>query len=227
MYLKHEDDEGFDEIRLEKGDGPVLRLILVPRFKTSDLSGDEWRISAKAQVMGEHKWDDLDIGYSSLKFVAAGLYPEIYSRYPDIHSIEVTSIEFYRKGIKVYESTYDREPLSLINAAGHLTWALIIAGENSELPANWSDYCFQPGCSEKAASVFKLKYRYCGQGHKDEAHGARRKFCRLHFRRGDCGLEDADHNYEVIDGPKSSDTAGCDAEGEFLSMMVDLLEEEE
>ena len=35
-YKRHADDEWFDEIRIE----------LVPRYKTSGLSGDEWRVSA-------------------------------------------------------------------------------------------------------------------------------------------------------------------------------------
>jgi hypothetical protein len=35
-HRRHEDDEYVDEIRIN----------LVPRFKTSDMSGDEWRISA-------------------------------------------------------------------------------------------------------------------------------------------------------------------------------------
>ena len=40
-YPRHRDDEWVDEIRIRT----------VPRFKESELSGDEWRTSAKVEVM--------------------------------------------------------------------------------------------------------------------------------------------------------------------------------
>ncbi len=207
-YLKHEDDEWFDEVRFEMVDSPVLRLIVVPRFKTSDLSGDEWRVSAKTQVMCEYKWDDLDTGHACLRAAAAGLYPGIFSSHPDLHSIDVVSMDFYRKRIKAYRSTYDGKELRLISAVGHLPWTLIMARENSGIPDNWYDYCFQPGCSERAVSVYELKYRYCHEGHAHAADDAVRKFCQKHLRRGDCGLEDADENYTVVSGPGPHKAAG-------------------
>lgn len=39
-YKRHDDDEWYDEIRIS----------VVPRYKTSGLSGDEWRVSAKIEI---------------------------------------------------------------------------------------------------------------------------------------------------------------------------------
>ena len=40
-YKRHSDDEWIDEIR----------ITTVPRYKTSGLSGDEWRVSAKIEIL--------------------------------------------------------------------------------------------------------------------------------------------------------------------------------
>ncbi len=207
-YLKHEDDEWFDEIRFETSFGAALRLIVVPRFKTSGLSGDEWRVSAKVQAMAGTEWQDIDNGYGCLRNAAAGLYPGIYSSHPGLHAVDSLSVDFYRKESKVYTSTYDGRSIKLINAAGHLPWALITARENSAIPDAWYDYCFQPGCPKRAVSTYRLKYRYCREGCAHTADGAVRRFCQKHLRRGDCGLEDADNNYIVLDDPGPDEAEG-------------------
>src|SRR5271154_1321824 len=46
---RHHDDDYCDEILIEAS-GVHLRAFIVPRYKTSGLSGDEWRISAKLVV---------------------------------------------------------------------------------------------------------------------------------------------------------------------------------
>ena len=61
-HRRHEDDEYIDEIRIK----------LVPRFKTSGLSGDEWRISAviqfsrKGQVLWEKAFSKLSAAVNAL-----------------------------------------------------------------------------------------------------------------------------------------------------------------
>lgn len=48
IHRRHEDDEYIDEIRID----------LVPRFKTSGMSGDEWRVSARVRFLrkGHEVW---------------------------------------------------------------------------------------------------------------------------------------------------------------------------
>lgn len=137
------DAQGFDEVR----------LITVPRYKTSDMSGDEWRISIKAQYFrnGEMKFEEL-----------------------------VSSDMQYACAFMGYKYTIACEGMHQY-----------FAGED--------DWCDQEGCSNKATVVYKQKFDYCRDGHKSERESERfRKFCDNHKTRGDCGLNDADINYELV-----------------------------
>lgn len=64
------------------------------------------------------------------------------------------------------------------------------------------DLCDQEGCAEKASVKYRIKKEYCRSGHGEEPQFGIvvRLFCNKHKTRGDCGLEDADDNYEIIDG---------------------------
>lgn len=63
FYDRLRDDEWIDEIQLK----------VVPRFKTSDLSGDEWRISVHATalrkgiVVGSRSWGRMDAALARLQ----------------------------------------------------------------------------------------------------------------------------------------------------------------
>jgi hypothetical protein len=146
----HPDDERVDEIR----------LVTVPRYKTSGFSGDEWRTSVRMEL-----------------------------RY---------------KGEVVAES----------HASDHRS-AIMMLGEffimSSETDENrWGNTqrlhdksCDQAGCSEEPVSKYEYLAYYDRLGHKDEVKDWNRsyvQFCQRHLKRGDCGLEDADSNYKVIEG---------------------------
>lgn len=136
------DAQGFDEIR----------ITTVPRYKTSGLSGDEWRISAKT--------------------------------------------EFLRKGKVVYETYWG----NVQNAANGLGADLMRAGDDGRgFYGGGGDTCDQEGCAEKATAVFRLKQLYCREGHATPPMTpTHRQFCLAHMKRGDCGLEDSDQNYELV-----------------------------
>jgi hypothetical protein len=137
------DAQAFDEVR----------IVTVPRYKTSGLSGDEWRISAH--------------------------------------------IEFYRKGVKVHESGGLRN----VETACGFVYAEHCKGtdEGHAYFASEKGICDQEGCSERATLLFKLKKLFCRSGHGTEPMGIEtRQFCEQHKRRGDCALEDADSNYELL-----------------------------
>jgi len=214
FYKQHKDFELFDEIRLETSDGPLLRCILRPRYKTSDLSGDEWRVSAYWQMRTADGWDDFDGGYRNIEIACMALYPGIYTSHPTLHNIEIVGIDFYSKGNFRKRMTYEGEPLTLLEAAGHLSWARIVVGERDPLPLVYDiySYCFQPGCSEKAISTYKLKLEYTDGPGFVPSNEKRRRFCLKHLQRGDCGLEDADDNYEVIEGPGPKDARGYEGD---------------
>jgi len=68
----------------------------------------------------------------------------------------------------------------------------------------FNECCDQPACTREPAHFFMLKKEYSRQGEAlegiDHGYGRRlfRKFCSKHKERGDCGLEDADDNYEEV-----------------------------
>jgi hypothetical protein len=141
------DAQAFDEVR----------IITVPRWKTSGLSGDEWRISA--------------------------------------------AIEFWRKGRKIYEQHYRNVETAC---------AFAYTGYQSAIERGEGFYgsdgrtCDQEGCTEPATVFLKLVSEYCRDGHKTNPYESDtrpllRCFCEKHRNRGDCGLEDADRNYEPFE----------------------------
>jgi hypothetical protein len=73
--------------------------------------------------------------------------------------------------------------------------------------AGEEDFCDQEGCAEKATVTYKVKKRFSKENPHEwnepipESWGVYvRRFCAKHSRRGDCAFDDADANYELIDG---------------------------
>src|SRR5688572_7515814 len=136
------DAQGFDEVR----------IVTVPRYKESELSGDEWRISA--------------------------------------------SIQFWRKGEMVCESGCRDVEAAVTMVGGEYLRALDNARGSF---AGDGVHCDQEGCALFATVRYRLKATYCRAGHKSETLGNEyRHFCDRHKTRGDCGLDDADSNYEEV-----------------------------
>lgn len=207
--VRHHDDEGVDEINVMVAGKPFLRLAMVPRYKTSGLSGDEWRVSAIWSTVSDFGAEPLDGPYHSIETAVKAIYCGVYKSHPTWHSPVCTSMRFNRKGRPLIEMTNDGQPLPLLVALGHLPWAATVWHEQLPLGmsgCNTDDLCFQVGCAEPAVSTCALKKRYSREGYERDAvfgEGRRHalRFCARHLRRGDCGLEDADRNYDVLDGP--------------------------
>lgn len=149
-YKRHEDDDWIDEVK----------IATVPRYKTSGLSGDEWRFAYVVQ--------------------------------------------FFRKGILLFERGF-----------GRLEWAIDYLPSlqhdyrdqaTDTKDVDWDKFCANPGCSEDGVVEYELIDEYYPRiGKKVEKATwrgpVRRRFCEIHARRGDCGLEDADANYTLISAP--------------------------
>lgn len=136
------DAQAFDEVR----------ITTVPRFKESELSGNEWRISAKVEFLRngvvKHEWHCGNVEYA----------------------------------------------VQLLNAR----W--IEAGDEAKgYFASEGSFCDQEGCANPATIFMEKKFRYCRDGHKEDAKNQIRQFCERHSDRGDCGLDDADGNYNILD----------------------------
>lgn len=136
------DAQPFDEILIKT----------VPRYKESEMSGDEWRISALVQLK--------------------------------------------RKGLVVHEKVYG----NIEYAAAFLPGLLATEGSGgSGFYAGVGNFCDQEGCASQATVSYKKKFDFCRSGHRSEQPSeAYRMFCEKHKSRGDCGLDDADVNYEAL-----------------------------
>lgn len=135
-----------------------IRIVTVPRWKESELSGDEWRISAR--------------------------------------------IDFYRKGTVVGS----KGARDIGTAARFVDWFLVNGRENGDIdtPNNLGDFCDQEGCCEPWTAKLKLRKRYGADGRVVDQKWMEgvteyRAFCDKHKERGDCGLDDADSNYEPME----------------------------
>jgi hypothetical protein len=210
-YVQHRDDEGLDEVQVIVDEKPLLRCIMVPRYKTSELSGDEWRVSAMWERREGGIWTPFDGGYCSIETACAAIYPGVWSDHKDLHDLPCDGLRFRRKGRHIIDMTNNGERQQLLATLGHLPWALRIWPEQYTGHVGWfrgdatPDLCFQVGCSEPAVSTYLLNHRYDSEGNKHTAENDwsgrdARRFCAKHLRRGDCGLDDSDRNYTVHEG---------------------------
>lgn len=152
-FVRHEDDEWIDEVR----------IVTVPRWKESELSGDEWRFSTRIEVFRKGQL---------LARSGAGRMKDAVSMLPGL-------LLSWGGGSHI-GGAFEEEP-----------------GRPSEF---WDEFCFNPGCPEQAAVEFRRKHHYCreGEAHDRDWRVEHVRFCERHKRRGDCGLNDADRNYEVV-----------------------------
>jgi hypothetical protein len=137
-----------------------VRITTVPRYKMSGLSGDEWRISGK--------------------------------------------IELLRKGRVVAE----KGMRNVETCAQALPYFILESMDNGfGFYAGEEDFCDQEGCSEKATVTYRVKEEFCRdhphEHHKPTTGTVVRKFCSKHSQRGDCGFDDSDKNYELLEGKPS------------------------
>lgn len=203
---RHRADYWIDVIQIEAPGGPLLRLVCKERWKTSGLSGDEWRFSYHWQCNtsrgGAAVWEPIERAHSHRPSDAALLLYEVVER--GTHQKTPVTVHLYRKGHLLW-TVPEIRPLR--DAAGHLPWDMIIAGEQHDAiraEEATKHLCCQPGCRAEPVVTYRIITQYDDCGNARDADWvrtcgeAKRHFCQRHRHRGDCALEDADVNYEVI-----------------------------
>lgn len=138
------DWEAFDKIELE----------VVPRYKTSEMSGDEWRTGV--------------------------------------------AIRFFHKGHLVHEDFRTGMQYAIMMLAD--IWVKAQEPIPEEVIQIEQDRCDQPGCKKSWGFKRFLKRIATNEGWLDPENTSFRyfrRFCADHLKRGDCGLEDNDQNYEL------------------------------
>lgn len=156
-----------------------VRMTTVPRYKTSELSGDEWRTSVRVQLL----FKEVVIVEKSFSAMAAA-----------------------------------------VMYLGPLMDELPIPDKVLDLEKG---YCDQPGCANAAVSKYRLKKLYSAHGEelaeRDKPWPYEyRQFCRKHLRRGDGALEDADDNYEIIEGPGPDASTNKEESPAVFGGVIDL-----
>jgi len=93
---RHHDDDYFDDVYDPRTGRVELRAFMVPRYKTSGLSGDEWRVHAQLNVNA----GQVSRGFSSMKGLMANASHFIWTgaRGPSRHTRRSTrwATEGYR-----------------------------------------------------------------------------------------------------------------------------------
>jgi hypothetical protein len=205
---RHRDDDYIDRIDIISDDVSLLSKIQL-RYKTSYMSGDEWRISALVQVYKDNQKSNLvfEISYHSIKRLREYLPFHIYTRASQFLDSSPAVIEAYRKGHLLYTETRK----SFGEAAIGLNWIMQTAGEGRDGVEfkHLSDqvereHCQQVGCSLKPIYLFHLKELQVSPQERlmvkpeYDFVGQFVWYCGNHKHRGDCGIEDADKNLELI-----------------------------
>lgn len=106
-------------------------------------------------------------------------------------------IVFYRKGKVIHRESYRNVQTALVFAASE---ALRACDNGLGWFASVDEKCDQEGCSEPPVIWYRKLADYCDAGHRSDAREGSniRQFCAKHAKRGDCALDDADRNYEVV-----------------------------
>ena len=179
-----------------------LRLVIRERYKTSELSGDEWRFGYMWQVLGS-EWTDLDGSYGNQDYAITAFFPAFRTSHAKWHNDICHSIQFTWKGQSLIEMSDDGKSMSLLHAIGCISYAMSAGRQDQQWEKKDENVCAQPGCGAEPVSLFRKVDDWWPRIGKKKEHydgNAYRLFCKAHLRRGDCGLDDADSNYELIDG---------------------------
>lgn len=232
---RHHDDEYIDEITIRSGDTKLVHLYLVPRFKTSGLSGDEWRISSKLEIFNYDGYGILyERNFSNLRYAKEFLPHFVYTYAKSYLDFKPAKVEVFRKNNRIWAKSFKTFGEASIGLPYHIT----VAGESDPNYKFMQDsleqnYCQQPGCAEFPDKIYKLKKKWNGSdmvdfyrpsGYVDNYRYI--WFCERHLHRGDCSMEDCDKNYEVVGGGNSQSSA-IRVEDESPSILAGIIEIDE
>ena len=205
---RHHDDDYVDEVYLS-ANGARLRTCIKPRYKTSGLSGNEWRIRAVLDVFkGAAEEPFFSRSFHSMRRLFEYAPKFIYSDCRDVLDCSTASLIVRRKGVTLFQQWFPTfgEP-----AIG-LGWYITIANEGTEgvewhhlTDAEEREHCQQVGCGDPPVNFYHLKKLQAGNNSlmiepEYDFIGQYTWYCARHTERGDCGLEDADDNMELVSG---------------------------
>jgi hypothetical protein len=204
---RHPDDTYWDEITVRGPDESSLHLFVRPRFKTSGLSGDEWRVAGvmvftdcNGTVLFERSFGTINRAMEYTPHFA-------WTKARSILELGSCDLVVQRKGHTLWTHHFN----AFADAVFGLSWHVVNANESDR---SWKQLdkkieqtlCCQPGCSNPQTMVYLLKKFQAHRGSSDmvdpkyDWEPRHRWFCERHAHRGDASLEDCDSNYDVVSG---------------------------
>lgn len=206
---RHHDDDYWDEIAIDAGRAH-LRAFVVPRYKTSGLSGDEWRIHAELAVTDDSTGRTEGRPYHSMRalteysahFVFSTSKNLLLTRKPAVMVVKRKGHVLMRQKFKTFG-----------DAAMGIGWHIVTANEGAP-GVKWHHLtteqelarCQQVGCSAKPRNFYRLKKLQVTPSDslmvepKYDFEGQFVWYCPRHTCRGDAGLEDCDKNLVLVKG---------------------------
>jgi len=205
---RHRDDEYWDEISvhapLHEGRAAGLGIAVIPRYKSSGLSGDEWRISTRF-TLSNRQGTLFERTFHTMKQSMDFGSHFVWKEGKELLNAPNASLVVSRKGHTLWSQQFP----TFADAAIGMAWHLCIASEQEDGWRQLTDdeeraHCQQPGCEMPPECLYSLKRIQKGNSHSTllapeyDFEACHRWFCARHAERGDCGLEDCDKNYDVI-----------------------------
>jgi len=160
LYLKPlPEDDGVIDMTMER----------IPRWKESELSGDEWRYTMVATIMMKD-WED---GGSISEFIHGK--------------------DFAQMALRVAQRLDE-----LMSYGNQLTVPYAV-DKPSDIRVCFQPACIRSPVNVFSIRQHYTGFPYQGHKMDDNYGGPSvRAFCKQHSHRGDCDLEDNDDNYELI-----------------------------
>jgi hypothetical protein len=208
---RHKDDDYVDRVVVQASNDAQLVGYIVPRYKTSYMSGDEWRIHAQMELRLHPEGQPVfKRGFGRMDGLET--YAALFIREaPHFMNAPSATLSAYRKGHVLMRQTFPTFGEAVIG----LKWHIVTCNEGSEIEwchvsdAQEARHCQQVGCAEPPINVFRYKKLFYGSSDPARTflppkHDFERQwtwYCARHTQRGDCGFEDADKNLELVEDP--------------------------
>ena len=231
---RHRDDWYSDRVEVNAGYVALLATV-IPRYKTSGLSGDEWRVSSRIQVAtgtGAGAHIVLERGFNSMRGLAEYSPVFLWRECRTLLGVRDATLTALRKGHVLTERKFP----TFGEAALGIGWHIVTANEG-EKDVAWhhlSDeeersHCQQVGCSDPPVNVYHLKKILHGDNPPDTFYAPKYDFegqyvwyCARHTTRGDCGFEDADANLELVQGAGLARQVASDESPSVMGGVIEI-----
>jgi hypothetical protein len=188
---------------------PAVIIFINERYKTSEISGNEWRFNYVLKSIENKQEINVEI-YNDFWFTCCKGAKE-YRNFKDISADQEYVITFVNRGEGLIQLSYE----TLLDALLALPCLLVEIPEqlidefveiDKSLTKIRAERCSQPGCDRKPVVKMMLNKRYDDEGNLYDCEKIfYRQFCEEHSVRGNCSLEDADSNYSIILGRKGDE----------------------